>query len=292
MYFTGFADEASGELDAQIKATKELGWEFIETRALYGKNLAFIDDATFEKVCAKLDESGVRFNCFGSGIGNWATSITEPPDKSYDELRRAIPRLQRLGIKLVRIMSFPVPEEELADNEKYADEAFKRLKTIADMAEDAGIVCCHENCSGWASLSYEHTLRMLEAVDSPSLKLVFDTGNPVVHKDVRGAPPYDYQDSMEFYQAVKEHIVYVHIKDGYMEDGKSVYTFPGEGHGYVKEIVADLLKNGYDGGFSMEPHMQVVHHDKSVKSDDQLRYENYVEYGKRFQKIVENAKRA
>ena len=293
MYYTGFADEASDSLDLQIKATKELGWKYIETRKLFDANLATIDDETFEKVCDKLSESGVEFNCYGSGIGNWATRITKSPESSYDEMRKAIPRMQRLGIKLIRIMNFPLEEDDYARSWDFEDEAIKRMKTIVEMVEDTEIICVHENCSGWASLSYEHTLRMLEKVNSPHLKLVYDTGNPVAHVDVRGELPYKNQNSWEFYQNVKEHIEYVHIKDAVIdENGKPVFTFPGEGDGYVREIVTDLLKNGYDGGFSMEPHMQVIAHDQSVKSEETLRYENYIEYGKRFMKLVDEAKQS
>ena len=34
MYYTGFADEAAIGIDGQIRATKELGWKFIETRKI------------------------------------------------------------------------------------------------------------------------------------------------------------------------------------------------------------------------------------------------------------------
>lgn len=289
MYYTGFADEAGTDLDIQIKATKELGWKFIETRALMGSNLAFIDDATFDEVCRKIDAAGIKFSCFGSGVANWATSITESPEKSYDEIRRAVPRMQKLGIEYIRIMSFPV--KDMDKHESFAEEAFTRLKTISKIAEDGGVICVLENCSGWASGSHEHILRALEAVNSPALKLVFDTGNPVFDDDVRGVTPYKKQDSWEFYNAVKDHIVYVHIKDGYMKDEKEVFTFPGEGNGYVKKIVKDLLVNGYDGGFSIEPHMAVVFHDQSVKSEADIRYNNYIEYGKRFMKIVDEIKK-
>ena len=34
MYFTGFADEAASDIDGQIRATKELGWQFIESRSI------------------------------------------------------------------------------------------------------------------------------------------------------------------------------------------------------------------------------------------------------------------
>jgi sugar phosphate isomerase/epimerase len=144
----------------------------------------------------------------------------------------------------------------------------------------------------WGGLSYEHTLRMLEDIDSPNLKLVFDTGNPVFLDDVRGKPPYSKQNSYEFYQAVKEHIEYIHIKDLYLKDGKEVYTFPGEGNGCVVEILTDLIKSGYDGGFSIEPHMETVFHDENddTAGKEKARYRNYIEYGKRAMKIIEDIK--
>ena len=214
--------------------------------------------------------------------------MEEPPDASYEELRKAIPRMRKLGIKMARVMSFPI--KDTTRFEEFADEAVKRMKTIAKIAEDGGILALVENCSGWATGSPEHMVRMMEAVDSPAMKVVFDTGNPVFDPDVRTPLPHKMQDSWEFYQAVKPWIEYVHIKDGVMKDDKPLFTFAGEGDGHVREIVTDLLKNGYDGGISIEPHMAVVFHDDSVKSEDDVRYDNYVEYGRRFMKMVDEIK--
>ncbi len=291
MYFTGFADEASPDIDLQIKATKELGWSNIETRALCGKNLALIDDAEFESVCGKLAASGVKFNCFGSGIGNWAKPITQPAESSYDEMRKAIPRLQRLGVKLVRMMSFAVPPEIKDKSWDYEDEVVKRLQIIVKMAEDAGIVCVHENCMNWGGLSFEHTLKLVERVKSPAFKLVFDTGNPIFSDDVRGNPPYKKQSAWEFYRNVRDFVAYIHIKDGRFVDGKNVYSFPGEGDGDVRRIVEDLFKRGYDGGISIEPHMASVFHDQqNGPSKAELSYSNYVEYGRRMTALVDDIK--
>ena len=288
MYLTGFADEAAVDIDGQIKATRELGWKFIEARAIAGVNLTSVTEEKFSEVCDKLQAAGISINCFGSGIANWSQKITEPPENSYAEMERAISRMKRLGTKMVRIMSFAIPPEVL--DRDWSAEAIERVKVIAKMAEDNGITCVHENCSGWGALSHEHTLRLLDGVNSPALKLVFDTGNPVFDDDVRGAKPYQRQNSLEFYRAVREHIVYVHIKDGYMDGNKPVFTFPGEGNGYVKEILTNLLKTGYDGGFSIEPHMAVVFHDSSVKSEAEVRYRNYVEYGRRLEKMLAGIK--
>jgi sugar phosphate isomerase/epimerase len=286
MYFTGFADEAGSDLDTQIKATKELGWKFIETRKLFDSNLAGISEQQFEEVRQKLDPSGISFNCYGSGVANWAKPITEPPDSSCEEMKKAIPRMQALGIKMIRIMSFAVPKE--LRTKDFHDEIVKRLKIIVKMAEDAGIVCLHENCMNWGGLSYEHTLRLLDAINSPSFRLVFDTGNTVISDDVRGNPPYKKQNSLEFYKNVREFVDYIHIKDAVWKDGKEVFTFPGEGDGNVIEILTDLLQRGYDGGISIEPHMCVVFHEKQTKEQGEKKAcENYIEYGRRTMKIVE-----
>jgi sugar phosphate isomerase/epimerase len=116
------------------------------------------------------------------------------------------------------------------------------------------------------------------------MRLVYDTGNPVFTDD-RGKPkPYPKQSSWEFYKNVREFISYVHIKDGYWDakENKQVFTFPGQGQGDVWRIVEDLVKTGYDGGFSIEPHLAVVYHDASIKSDAEIMYQNYVEYGRQF----------
>ena len=96
---------------------------------------------------------------------------------------------------------------------------------------------------------------------------------------------------------MKEDIVHVHIKDGKFigenPDGifeDADYCWPGEGDGDVERIVGDMLANGYDGGFSMEPHLSVVFHDASVESSDDARYQSFIDYGKRFEALVEKVK--
>ena len=106
MYYTGFADEAAKDLAGQIRATKALGWSNIESRAIDGVNIHNLPDERFAQVADELDAAGVKVNCFGSTIANWGKKITDPFDSSLAETARAIPRMQRLGTKLIRIMSF------------------------------------------------------------------------------------------------------------------------------------------------------------------------------------------
>jgi len=281
MYFTGFADEASNLLDVQVKVTKELGWQNIESRNVQVEGfpegwIHDIPDQAFERVAEKLETAGVRINCFGSAIANWGKKIEESMDSSLAEVRRSIPRMQRIGTKLVRIMSFAVRDGE----DQMEQERFRRVKIIHRMFADAGLTAVHENCMNYGGMGWPFTLKLLENV--PGLKLVFDTGNPVFSDDRSKPQPYPKQSAWEFYSHVKEHVAYVHIKDGYWDakNNKSIFTYPGEGHGDVRRIVKDLISRGYEGGISIEPHMGKVFHDTS--SGHSLNAEQiYVEYGRR-----------
>ena len=292
MYLTGFADEAGTDIATQIRATKELGWEHIEARkiAVAGgePNIHDITDEDFDRVCAALDEAGVKINCFGSAVANWGKEITEPFDSSLEEAKRAIPRMQRLGTKLIRIMSFAVLKDREPDDQMEA-ERFRRLRELKTRFDDAGITPVHENCMNYGGMGWPYTLKLVENV--PGLKLVFDTGNTIFSADRSKPKPWPQQDGWEFYTHVREHVAYLHIKDGghKEEQGEAdaAYSFPGEGRGYVKEIVKDLLDNGYDGGISMEPHMVVRHHQDDREANAQEMYDTYVEYGRRFMKLLQ-----
>ena len=287
MYLTGFADDAADGMDGQIRATQELGWTHIESRAVNKKNLVDVSEADFNEVCRNVERAGIQINCFGSAIANWSKQITDPFDITLEEIARAIPRMKRLGAKLIRIMSYAVLKNGDCDaDDQMEQERFRRLREILKRFMGEGLLPVHENCMNYGGMGWSYTQKMLENV--PGLKLIFDTGNPVFTDDRTKSRPYPKQSSWEFYTHVKDRIAYVHIKDGFWDQGenKAVYTFPGEGQAAVERIVKDLLDNGYDGGFSMEPHLAVVFHDADVKSDDAVRYANYVEYGRRFMKLL------
>ena len=289
MYLTGFADEAANGIDGQITVTQTLGWANIESRNIDGKNIHDLSDAEFDAVCAKLAAAKVKINCFGSAIANWAKRIDQPFESSLDEARRAIPRMQRLGTKMIRIMSFAVLPDRGPDDQM-EDERFRRVRELQSLFADAGLTPVHENCMNYGGMGWTYTRKLIDNV--PGLKLVFDTGNPVFSDDCVKGKPYPKQSAWEFYAHVKEHIAYIHIKDGYMDPAteKAVFTFPGEGKGDVPRIVKDLLANGYDGGISIEPHLAVVFHDPKITSPEEIRAANYIEYGRRMEKMIAQAR--
>lgn len=278
MFLSGIADESGKDIHTQIRAHRELGWKHIELRMVDGTNITQIDDNAFGRIAGALDEAGLQVSCFGSAIANWARPITCDVNIDRDDLKRAIPRMKRLKVPFIRVMSYPNnPDEPIAERE-WRREAIARMKYLAGMAEDGGITLVHENCSGWGGLSAENSNILLGEVNSAALKLVFDTGNPVDYR----------QDSWEYYLSVRADIAYVHIKDGRSVNGAIEYCYPGEGEGAVREVLADLHARGYAGGVSIEPHLAaIIHTGKGADSSAQL-YGSYVEYGRRLKSIVDS----
>jgi len=288
MTLLGIGDEAGNTLDTQIAATRELGWRQIEMRGVevpgFPKaNFHDLPDKAFDIACDKLQAAELEVLCFGSTIMNWAKKIEDPFEMTLAEVKRCIPRMQRLGTKFVRIMSFKPGDEE----SRIPREVFRRVREVTERFLDAGLQPVHENCMNYGGMGWPFTLDLLDKV--PGLKLVFDTANPVFNPDRTKAKPWPQQDPLEFWTHVKEHAVHIHVKDATWNSAKkdADYNWPGEGQGCVREILKDALARGYDGGISIEPHMVVVFHDASAKANDETIRANFVEYGGRLRNLID-----
>lgn len=276
MFYSGISDEAGRTIERQVAAHHALGWTHIEIRGVEGGNLTDVDDATFNHVVETVEAAGLTVCCFASQLANWGRPITKDFAIDREELQRAIPRMHRLGTRFIRCMSYP---NDGLTEEAWAAESVHRITELARMAEDGGVVLVHENCNGWGGESPENTLKLLERVNSPALKLVYDTGNPFMHD----------QDALAYLKAVIDHVVHVHIKDGYKDGEKNVFTFPGEGACQVDACLRTLIAHGYDGGYSIEPHIGAVIHTGDVggAERDQLLWESYIEYGRRLMALYD-----
>lgn len=292
MFITGISDEAGKPMAKQIRAHKELGWTKMEIRDLSvadgpAANLHDISDSDFNKAERMIRDAGMEVYCFSSRIANWQKKIDEPFTPSREEALRSIRRMKALGTQYIRIMSFAIRPDT---DDQMSDERFHRLRELVSMFQDAGLTPLHENCMNYGGMGWPYTLELIEQV--PGLKLIFDTGNPVFADDRSKHTPWPKQSAWEFYDHIRDHVAYVHIKDAVWDDKTSrpVYCFPGDGDGDVLRIVTDLHANGFTGGLSIEPHMGAVYHDPSSACPEDLQYSTYVEYGRRLERLLELAK--
>jgi sugar phosphate isomerase/epimerase len=287
MNLLGIGDEAGSALDTQIAATQQLGWRYLEMRGVEvpgfpKSNFHDLPDKAFDRAVEKLTAAGLGVYCFGSTIMNWAKTVETPWDVTLGEVQRAIPRMQRLGTKFVRIMSFKPGDND----DRIPPLVFERVREVTRLFLEAGLQPVHENCMNYGGMSWRHALELLEKV--PGLQWVFDTANPIFNSDRSQPKPWPKQDPWEFWTKVRDVTAHIHIKDATWNPAKNDadYNWPGEGQGRVRDILKDALARGYDAGISIEPHMVVVFHDAQSQASDEATSRNFVEYGRRLQKLV------
>jgi sugar phosphate isomerase/epimerase len=292
MILTGIGDEGASSIDGQIKAARDLNWNSIEMRGVevpgFSKaNFHDIPDAAFDVAVRKLEQAGVSVYCFGSTIMNWAKRVEDPFDITLAEVSRAVPRMKRLGTRLVRIMSFKPGD----DDYKIPNEVFRRVKEVTARFLDEGLQPVHENCMNFGGMSWKHALELLDKC--PGLKWVFDTANPIFNPDRSRPKPWPRQDPWEFWTNVRDHVAHIHIKDATWNEAKkdAEYNWPGDGEGRVRDILQDAKNRGYQGALSIEPHMVVVFHDQQSKdASEEKMLKNYIEYGRVLEQLLADLK--
>jgi len=292
MKLMGVGDEAANTIDGQIQATRKLGWKFIEMRGVevagFPKaNFHEIPEAAFNIAAEKLQSAEIEVYCFGSTVMNWGKKTGDPFDITLAEIKRAIPRMQRLGTKYVRIMSFK-PDD---DAHKIPAGVFSRVRDVTKMFLDAGIQPLHENCMNHGGMSWRHALELLDKC--PGLKWLFDPANPIFNPDRSKPKPWTNQDPWEFWTHVRDHVAHIHIKDATWNPARNDadYNWPGEGRARLRDILKDAFARGYDAGISIEPHMVAVFHDAKLQSaDDAAMQKNFIEYGRRTEQLVKELK--
>jgi len=280
--FTGISDEGADKLSDQISLHRKLGWDSMEIRSVEGQNICEMPDNDFNRIYDTLNGENIKVVGFASSIANWARVIRGDFEIDKQDLLRAAPRMHKINTPYLRIMSYAQGE---AEPKEWASEALKRVRELTRMAEGEGIVLIHENCDGWASAEPENLKHLLDFIQSDSLKIVFDMGNPLSHG-------HQEEKVWDFLKAAGDRIAHIHIKDCFIDEkGEAVHCFPGEGQCHVKPIVEHMVSNfDYSGYLSIEPHMVFqFHRGKAGQNNaDILKADNYLEYGKKAMKLFDN----
>ena len=79
--------------------------------------------------------------------------------------------MQRLGTKLIRGMSFAIAHDEAPDSPEIERVIFEKVRSLVRVCEEGDVIYVHENCQNYGGLSYQHTLKLIEAVSPRTLSL-------------------------------------------------------------------------------------------------------------------------
>ena len=237
---SAFADEIDPMLDVQMDVLEKHGIRYIEMRGVDGANISSLTLDQARAVKARLDARGFRVSALGSPIGK--IGIGEDFEPHLALFRHTLALAAILEAPFIRMFSFYLPHGEAPGF--YRGEVMRRWTAFIEAAEGCGVVLLHENEKDIYGDTAERCLDLLRTMDCPFLKATFDPAN-FVQCGVKTFP--------EAYNLLREHIVYMHIKDALYETGRVVPA--GEGEGRVADILRALKDTGWNGFLSLEPHL-------------------------------------
>jgi len=240
---SGFADELSAELEEQCRGFNDLGIGYVEFRGAWDTNVLDLDDDQLDRAANTLAAHGLRTSSVGSPIGK--IGIYDDFEAHLRRLDRALQVAARLTAPIVRIFSFWMPEGD--DPAIHRDEVLRRMAALCDRAAGSGVILVHENEKGIYGNTPQRCLDIVESLGSPGLRLTWDAANFVQC----GVRPHT-----EGFAMLRPYLEYLQVKDALRATGEVVVA--GDGDGEVRETIRALHADGFDGFFSLEPHLSAV----------------------------------
>jgi sugar phosphate isomerase/epimerase len=237
---TGFADEISPELDQQLDTLAAEGMKFLELRGAWGSNVLKLSDTEVARVKGDLAARGIGVSSIGSPIGK--IGITDDFAPHLEAFRRALHVAHELDAPFIRIFSFFIPQGD--DPVQHRGAVLDRMGQLVQVAEGSGLTLVHENEKEIYGDIPSRCLDILASIDSPILRAAWDPANFVQC----GVRPHQ-----EGYAQLRPYIAYVHIKDALLGSGQVVPA--GQGDGELRTTIVALRDSGFDGFFSLEPHL-------------------------------------
>ncbi|MFK0005375.1 sugar phosphate isomerase/epimerase family protein [Paenarthrobacter sp. NPDC090522] len=241
---SGFGDEVDPDPTIQAAVLLALGASHIEVRSAWGTNVSELAPVDVERLKAILDGKGLKVSAVASPIGKVDVSL--PVEHEVERLRQIISVAKGLDTTYVRIFSFYRGEGQT--QEDIRDAVIERMAALAQVAEKEGVVLLHENEKGIYGDTPERVLDIMEAVNSPALRVAWDNANFVQV----GVKPYT-----QGYAILRPYLEYFQVKDALASTGEVVPS--GEGDGELEETIAALAADGFGGFASLEPHLAQAH---------------------------------
>ena len=239
-------------------AAQEFGLQFIEIRALWGKNIMQLDAKQIAEARRILEKYKLRVSSIASPIfkTDWPGAPTSSFSPKRDQfganftfeqqdelLERGFELMRVFRVDRIRIFDF----WRLDDPKPYRAAMDQKLIEAAKKAAKRGVTLLLENEPACNTATGVEAARTLDAVRSPNFKLNWDPGNAASRGEIAYPDGYSHLP--------KNRIGYMHCKDVVRTaDGKYEWMKMGGGiMDYVGQYRA-LKKDGYNGIVSLETH--------------------------------------
>ncbi len=243
---SAFADEIAANLDAQIMVLQSEHIHAIDLRSMWGVNVLDLSDQQVAQIQQTLAAHNIQVAAIASPLGK--VPIDSQFAASQQRFERALELAQTLHTPFIRIFSFypPASHDIEAPFDHWADwrdEVLTRLQSMTQRAHEVGITLIHENEKAIYGDTIERCLDLMNAISDTHFQAAFDPANFIQCAQV----PYPGG-----YTKLHPWIDYMHVKDA-LANGAVVAA--GEGEAHWPDLLQHLRQDGYDGFFSLEPHL-------------------------------------
>jgi len=250
-------DEFSPDLEAALAPMAEIGMTGAELRVLWGKNILDQSDADLDRARDLVAARGMQVISIASPLLKCVLPNAPETDRRFqhdifasihtfeDQPRltdRAFQIAEKLSARIIRVFSY----WRTVEPEKCFDAVVRALSDLAAKAAQHDLIIGLENEQACNLATAAETVRALNAVNHPNLKLVWDPANAFVSGEIPFPGGYCLLP--------KDRIIHVHAKDCHMDGLKPVWGPLGTRSIDWKGQIAALLADGYRGYVSLETH--------------------------------------
>ena len=273
---SAFADEISANLDEQVAVLQSENISYLDLRSVEGINVLDLTDQQVMRIKNTLSKQNIGVACIASPIGK--VSIASPFDETRIKLERAIELANIFQTSFIRIFSFYPPvltvedaeSGEFVDPSEWSHEVHTRLQTMTQQARSANITLLHENEKDIYGDTIARCVELLKQTNAPHFQAAFDPANFIQCSQI------PFPDAFE---ALQPWVRYMHVKDA-KANGKVVAA--GEGEAHWSDLLQRLQRHGYDGFFSLEPHLALAGQFQGFSGPERFRHAS-----QSFQKLLQ-----
>lgn len=262
-------DEFSPGIETALRSMSAIGMTGAELRMIFGKNIVDLSDEELELAKEIVSRHGLQIISIASPLlkcvlpdapevdARFQQDMFAAPFTFQDQPRlakRAFRIAGRLGARIVRVFSY----WRTVEPEKCFDRIVAALRDLADKAAGHDLIIGLENEHACNIATGAETARVLQALDHPNLKVVWDPANAYVS----GENPFP-----DGYRRLPvDRIVHVHAKDCRVTDHKPTFGPLGTCGIDWKGQIRALVEDGYRGYISLETHWPGPGGDKHLAS--------------------------
>lgn len=238
-WFTGFTDEAGPSIGEQIRAALDARLAGVDLRSLDHTNVTELTDEQLTEFSQAAHDVGLVVQSVGSPV-NKVSAKADLRSGELEKLRRSIHAAQVMGTQRVRIFSPEGPPQDWPFIQEW-------MAAMVDLAEDEDIILLHENDARFFGAYPSQAKQMFEVFPSAHFRAAFDFSN----SRMIGFDPVD-----DWLGWILPYLDTLHMKDFSIEQSKPVAV--GEGDGRVEEFITKAVTAGWEGPFTLEPHLETA----------------------------------